>query len=199
MPLKTSRPAVSLAVLISLTLLLSGCAAAEAASPRSASSSAPAAPTATPAPSAPAAPQSTPPPAAQMICADETQGNVAKIFSIAQPTKPVSHWSNDLFTCTYRLPTGTLQLSVKQSSDPTAARAYFAQQRRTAVNPEDIQGLANLGLPAYQTEDGEVSFVKDNMTLLVDGSQLSAPTTGDASRTHLAYQVATAILGCWSE
>ena len=134
-----------------------------------------------------------------MICAEETQGNVAKILSVEHPSTPVDHWANDLYTCTYQVPSGTLRLSVKQSADDTAARAYFDAQQKAAGNPETIQGLANLGLPAYQTPDGKVSFVKDNMTLLVDGSQLSSDDPSTPSRTHLAYQVATAILGCWSE
>lgn len=179
---------VPLLVLATATaLLLTGCSTSTPTAAQSAST-----PVATP----PARAVDAPLPAATMICASETQHNVARIFTITHPVKPASTWTDNLYTCTYHTPDGTLRLSVKESATPTAARAYFDQQQKNARTPETITGLENLGLPAYETPTGEVSFVKDNMTLLVNASQLHR--TGQTSPTQLAYETATDILGCWN-
>ncbi|GAB3799558.1 hypothetical protein GCM10028798_12920 [Humibacter antri] len=133
-----------------------------------------------------------------MICTQETQGNIAKILSIAHPTPPQSSWTNGLYTCIYHVNGKALRLSVQQSTDDAAARAYFATKQKSAPTAQTIDGLASLGLPAYLTPDGKASFVKDNMTLLVDASHLPAARPGRPTRTHIAYQIATAILACWN-
>jgi hypothetical protein len=133
-----------------------------------------------------------------MICSQETQRNIAKILAISNPSPPAPSWANDRYTCTYTVPGGTLRLSVQQSNDDAAARSYFTAQQKTAPGAEAVQGLPSLGLPSYLTPDGKASFVKDNMTLLVDASHLPATKPGQPTKTHLAYQIATAILACWN-
>jgi hypothetical protein len=182
-------------VLTSVALLFAGCAAATVAAPPSAPNTAERSTSEATTPAK--ATESTPSQAALMICAEETRNNIAKILSLAHPSQPEARWADGLYTCTYHVPTGTLRLSVKQSTDPAAARSYFTAQQNSVGKAQTIEGLANLGLPAYQTPDGNVSFVKDNMTLHVDASQLVADSP--PTRTHLAYQIATVILGCWSE
>lgn len=135
-----------------------------------------------------------------MVCGPETQTNVASILALKSSPHTVTTWADHLYTCTYHLPDGSFVLSVKESADQGSARAYFDGLRGTLANTAPIEGLANLGFPAYQDQDGSVVFLKDNMTLNVDASDLPG-TVGPHSvtRTALAYQVATTILACWTE
>ncbi len=143
---------------------------------------------------------STPSAAAQMICGDETKTNLASSLALPGPPQSADSWSDQLYTCTYALPAGQLVLSVKESESPASARAYFDALQKTLGSAEAIEGLANLGLPAYKTADGNVVFVKDNMTLQVNGTGLTGTVGPHAvSRTELSFEVATAILGCWRE
>ncbi|MEO9094101.1 MAG: hypothetical protein ABI255_00595 [Microbacteriaceae bacterium] len=136
---------------------------------------------------------------ARMICTSETKDNVAKILGLGSAPHTVDRWSDHLFSCTYHLADGALALSVKESADDGSARVYFDALQQKLGSTQPIDGLANLGLPAYETTDGAVVFVKDNMTLNVDASKLPVAVGPHAvSRTDFAYQVATAVLGCWS-
>ncbi|WP_125610715.1 hypothetical protein [Specibacter cremeus] len=135
--------------------------------------------------------------AARMICANETILNIKKILGLAATPVPDSAWNDQLYTCTYRLPYGSLVLSVKQSAGDALARSYFERLRAAATTGQAIEGMANLGLPAFKTGTS-VSFVKDNMTLLVDAGHLPASVgPHEVSRSALAYEVATAVLACW--
>ena len=91
-------------------------------------------------------------------------------------------------------------ISVQESSDAESARSYFDTMQGNLAPVQPIEGLANLGLPAYETTDGVVVFLKDNMTLQVDARKVSDKIgPHGVTRTAFSYQVATAILGCWTE
>jgi hypothetical protein len=98
------------------------------------------------------------------------------------------------------MPTATLVLSVKVSSDPAIARKNFDQLSVQLHPTKALQGLASLGLPGFTTSTGEVVFLKDSNILTIDASKLPA-TIGvqGETRSDLAYTVATDILACWSE
>lgn len=134
-----------------------------------------------------------------MVCADETRNNVTRILSLPATPATTETWADKLYTCTYALPAGSLVLSVKETADPSAARAYFDRLQQRAAGAAPIEGLANLGFPAFQTPASAV-FVKDNFVLTVDATALPA-TLGphNVSRSAFAYEVATAVLACWSE
>ena len=169
-----------------LAITMTGCASAPA-SPPSATTAVHA-----------AAPTEQPLPATRMGCSAETQRNIAKILGLAHPVSPEARWENSTYTCTYRTASGTLVLSVHQSPTDQAARAYFDAEERGASGAAPVRGLANLGLPAYETTDGRVSFVKDAMTLLVDARRVTPPPSGTATRTSVAFEIATAVLACWN-
>lgn len=98
---------------------------------------------------------------------------------------------------TYRL--DLLVLLVQELPNIPATQQHFAELRQRFNPVQPIVGLPSLGLPGYQTTSGVVLFTKDNMTLLVDATALPAqiePT--HVSQTDFAYQLATAILGCWT-
>jgi hypothetical protein len=63
-----------------------------------------------------------------------------------------------------------------------------------------LRGLTGLGLPAYETQSGTAVFLKDSKLLRVDATKLKLnPRANAGSRTDIAYEVATDVMGCWSE
>jgi hypothetical protein len=221
---ETGRPALEgpprgrnsrLGLLAAVALLVTGCAAAQATTKTGSPSPAipmpagmpmppgmsmpgmakPIAPPPAPTPSAAAGPSES----ARMVCDSEIRGDVATALALsAQPTATPT-WANHLYTCTYHLAPGPLVLSVKELPDVPAARVYFSELRKQLAPTQAVLGLASLGLPGYQTPSGTVIFLKDNKTLEVDATALPAQTGPNlVSRTDLAYQIATNILGCWT-
>ena len=75
----------------------------------------------------------------------------------------------------------------------------FPAGRARLGHTKAVTGLADLGRPAYESTNGIVVFLKDNMTLLVDSSALP-PQVGpqNTPRADLAYTVATDVLACWT-
>lgn len=137
---------------------------------------------------------------ARMVCAEETRANIVRILALPSPPRTTDAWADKLYTCTYALPAGSLVLSVKEAADPAAAHGHFDGLQRSADSARPIEGMANLGLPAFETPAGAVVFVKDSFVLTVDAAALPA-TLGphSVSRSAFAYEVATAVLACWSE
>lgn len=134
-----------------------------------------------------------------MVCGEETRANIVKILALPSVPGTAATWADKLYTCTYTLPGGALVLSVKQAPDPDAAHTYFQDLQRSTVAATPIEGLANLGFPAFQTPSSAI-FVKDNFVLTVDAAAL--PETlgpNHVTRDAFAYQVATTVLACWSE
>ena len=137
---------------------------------------------------------------ARMVCGEETRANIVRILALPSPPPTTDAWADKLYTCTYALPAGSLVLSVKEAADPAAAHADFDGLQRSTASARPIEGMANLGLPAFETSAGSVVFVKDSFVLTVDAAALPA-TLGPhgVSRSAFAYEVATAVLACWSE
>ncbi|GAB3280259.1 hypothetical protein GCM10027449_21130 [Sinomonas notoginsengisoli] len=134
-----------------------------------------------------------------MVCSKEIQEKIVQILALPSVPGTAATWADKLYTCTYALPGGALVLSVKEASDPGAAHAFFQDLQRNPVAATPIEGLANLGFPAFQTPASAV-FVKDNFVLAVDADALPE-TLGphQVTRAAFAYQVATTVLACWSE
>lgn len=134
-----------------------------------------------------------------MVCGDETRTNIVKALSLPSEPPTTDSWADRLYSCTYTLPSGHLVLSVKETSDPESARTFLDGLQHQAPGAVPIEGLANLGFPAFQTPTSAV-FTKDNFVLTVDAAALPSTLGPHAvSRDAFAYQVATAVLACWSE
>lgn len=89
-------------------------------------------------------------------------------------------------------------MRVKESASPAAARSYFDSLQKDLASTSPIEGMANLGLPAFKTDDGGVVFAKDSMTLYVDATKLPANVNPNGvSRSEFSYEVATTVLACW--
>lgn len=214
----TARPKTRLA-LLALPLLLTACGTtASLAHPSGTPPTAPTATTATTvAPSSAGPPTADgmsmapgqtmaggsvgqPPQTASMVCGPEIRGSIKTLLALPGPPVGTSTWEHGRFACTYALPQGRLVLSVQQSADAAAAKTYFAALRSRTQPATTLTGLTSLGLPAFQSNTGIVSFVKDNLTLEVDATALVA-TLGPqrTSRGDFAYTVATDVLACWQE
>lgn len=134
--------------------------------------------------------------ATKMICTAETETDIVTVLGLTATPASASSWTDHVYTCTYSLPMGSLVLSVKQSADPAAAKAYFAELRPTLGKTDTLQGL---GEGSYGTSAGKVVLVKDNGTLTVDATNLpSVFGAYQAKRADFAYQIASDILACWT-
>ena len=191
-------------------ILLAGCAASQAATPTTSMPGMSMAPgrtmpgmtaAATGAPSASsntstAAAATGPSAAAQMVCSTDIKDKVKQVLSL--PTTPAAHGTfvDHRFTCTYDLPMGALKLSVQDSPSKVAAATYFTRLRPTLGTTDTVIGL---GERAYGTPSGTIVVLKDSQTLSVDATGL--PTVFGAQnqkRTDLAYEIASDVLGCWT-
>jgi hypothetical protein len=214
-----------LASLALSSLLLSGCAAAVGApgtagpsSDVSSSGAAPSAasPSSAPAPSeqggghggghhdggtsSPRANADGPSEAAKMVCGDQPMDRLTSILDLEQDPHTINDWADSTFTCTYHLDEGDLVISVQEAGNKATALTYFDAMRALAKDAKPIEGLANLGFPAYETGDGSAVFQKDSFVLQVDASGLPATIGPDAvTRNALAYQLSTTVLACWVE
>lgn len=137
--------------------------------------------------------------AAAMICSNDTRGAVRRTFELsAEPTSTKS-WSQKTFRCVYRLPGGELKLAVKDLSNLRAGHTYFERASASLPGSRAIHGLQALGHPAFETATGQVGFLKDGKTLLVDASGVPAQDLPRGiGRTTAAYGVAAAVIACWS-
>ena len=209
----------TLAALAIASLLLSGCAAAagsvDAASAPPSDVSAPSLPGTTPSAghhgsnasghhgggtASPGATPAGPSDAALMVCGDQPMDRLTSILDLESDPHTVSDWADSTFTCTYHLQEGALEISVQEAADPASARKYFDAMQALAKDATPIEGLANLGFPAYETADGSAVFQKDSFVLHVDASDLPDTLGPESiSRNALAYQLSTTILACWVE
>lgn len=137
--------------------------------------------------------------AATMVCAEEAKQTVTEILALAATPKTTHDWDGTTYSCTYPLDVGDFVMTVTES-DNDADAAAMAERLATSLQAAPIEGLANLGLPGYQSKDGNVIFAKDNMTLQVNATAFPA-TVGPhkVTASKFAYEMATTILGCWTE
>lgn len=142
-----------------------------------------------------------PSPAARMVCSGDVVADVSRILALDTEPAPTSAWAQPMFTCTYQLRGGPLVLSVHDATDEAAGKQYFADLRTELGDTEELRGMYGLGLPAYETDDGTVVFIRDGKTLQVDATALPDKLGPDhsMSQTDLAYAVATSVLACWTE
>jgi len=135
-----------------------------------------------------------------MVCGDQPMDTLTSILKLDAKPHTINNWANSTFTCTYHLEEGSLTISVQEAADQAAALEYFEVEQAVTRDAKPIEGLANLGFPAYETADGSAVFQKDSFVLHVDASELPA-TLGpeNITRNALAYQLSTTILACWIE
>jgi hypothetical protein len=135
-----------------------------------------------------------------MICGEEIREAVGHTMTLQNTPQGVPSWSHRLFTCRYPLGAGELRLSVKDLESAGPGRAYFDDLRRRLPGSTRLAGLENFGFPAFETRHGDVVFIKDDKTLWVDASRLrQSELPSGMTRESVAYGVAAAVIGCWTE
>ncbi len=130
-----------------------------------------------------------------MICRTEAVQEIDSAVGV-QATVSRPAWNDHLYSCTYKYPSGSMRLSVKELPDLTQTGAYY---RQLAAGMGDGGAVPHLGQGAFHTANGSVVVRKDSKVLLVDVSGLPAefgqpPTTSG----NVALTVADVILACWS-
>jgi hypothetical protein len=138
-----------------------------------------------------------PPDRAAMVCGDEIVGEVSQILQLDDPPHTAATWADDVYTCTYHLPVGPLVLRVTVSDTDQKADAFFDARHAEAPTAHDVPGL---GQRAFGTDTGDVTVVKDDMTLTVDATALPETFGSNGQkRSAFAFEVAADIMGCWTE
>jgi hypothetical protein len=201
-----------LASLALSALLLSGCAAATGSVTAASGVSTPAPPAATPSAghtggghhgqglASPGARADGPSDAALMVCGEQPMDRLTAILDLDSDPHTINDWADNTFTCTYHLAEGDLTISVQEAADKASALKYFDAMQALAKDATPIEGLANLGFPAYETAAGSAVFQKDSFVLQVNATDLPATLGPDSiTRNALAYQLSTTILACWIE
>ena len=141
-----------------------------------------------------------PSPSARLICSSEIERDIGHAAGLSSAVRGSSTWQHHLYTCVYRLPEGKLVLDVKEPADAKASRHYFTSLRTTLAPTTRLKGLAALGLPSYETSSGIVVFDKDGQILRVDATRLTGGIgPHKLSPSSFAYEVASDVIGCWSE
>ena len=150
--------------------------------------------------SLPSATKDGPSDAALMVCGDQPMDRLTSILDLKEDPHTINDWAYQTFTCTYHLNEGALKISVQEAADKASALNLFNAKQALTEDATAIEGLANLGFPAYETDDGSAVFQKDTFVLHVDARDLPA-TLGpeNITRNALAYQLSTTILACWVE
>jgi hypothetical protein len=133
--------------------------------------------------------------ATAMICRTEAIYEIDSAVGVkATVSRPA--WRDDVYSCTYKYPSGSMRLSVKELPDLPQTGVYY-HQLETAMG--DRGAVPNLGQGAFHTTNGSIVVRKDSKVLLVDVTGLPAqfgqpPTTSG----NVALTVADVILACWS-
>jgi hypothetical protein len=136
----------------------------------------------------------------RLVCGPEIRRNIGHLLALRPAPQGRATWRDHVYTCSYPLPVGRLVLAVTESADVPAAHRAFRDMRRALQPMQRLQGLAGLGLPAFETRTGITVFLKDNMVLRVDATRLMlGGRPKSASRSDVAYELATDVMGCWAE
>jgi len=105
-------------------------------------------------------------------------------------------WVDHRYSCRYKYPDGSFDLSVKELSSWPETFGYF---RGIGNQLGNVETLGDLGQGAYQTSGGDVVVRKDWKVLFVDiaglPAQFGEPPT---SAPDVAYTVADIIMACWA-
>jgi hypothetical protein len=70
--------------------------------------------------------------------------------------------------------------------------------RNTLAPTVSLAGMASLGFPSYETQNGTVVFRKDDKVLRVDAAGLRGLAALHTTSTSYAYTIATDVLACWN-
>src|SRR5215475_1165160 len=141
--------------------------------------------------------RATPSASAKMICARETQTEIAAVLGVHTTQAVVPTWTNHLYSCRYTYHNAVMVLSVKELPSKTQTDAYFtslAHRLGQSQRPSPIDRGA-----FFPTKNRSAVVRKDYKVLLVDISGLPAQFGSPPyTRADIAVKVAATIMGCWT-
>jgi len=181
------------AALVGIVLLAAACGSSSSSSSPSSSKPAAAGATTTYPALVPVGPD--PSVSSKMVCGTEGQAAIAA-FTNETPTKVTTpKWQQNVYSCTYVYPNGTMGLAVKELATKAETDAYYASLQHQFGLKQKFE----LGQGAFVAPDGKVVTRKDYKVLTVDPTTLPAsfgePPT---SRSNIAIGAASALMGCWT-
>jgi hypothetical protein len=129
-----------------------------------------------------------------MICADEAQGDVAGVLAArAKVSKPT--WRDRTYSCTYRYPSGSFDISVVEyPTIPAATTGYATLAADPKVSDPDL-GMADA---SFARADGSLVLRQDRRIVEVDPTHLPARFSKlELAPAAVARAVAVTVLRCW--
>jgi hypothetical protein len=140
--------------------------------------------------------RATPSASAKMICAPETQAELAVVLGVHTTQPVVPAWTDHTYSCKYTYHNAVIAVSVKEFSNQAETDGYFTS---LAHRLGQTQQLHTLGQGAFTTNNRSVVVRKDYKVLLVDISGMPARFgTPPFSRGDIALSVAGTIMNCWT-
>ncbi len=143
--------------------------------------------------------RATPSVSAKLVCAPDTQNELAAVLGVrtTQPVVPTWARASHLYSCRYTYHNGVMALSLKELSSKTETDSYFTSLARRLGQTQRPRALGQ-GI-FFPTKNGSAVVRKDYKVLLVDISGLPAQFGSPPfSRANIALAVAATILDCWS-
>jgi len=140
--------------------------------------------------------RATPSASAKMICAPETQAELAAVLGVHTTQPVVPAWTDYTYSCKYTYPNAVVALSVKEFSNQAGTDGYFTSLARRLGQTQQLRAL---GQGAFRTKNLSVVVRKDYKVLLVDISGLPARLGAPPySRGEVATIFAATIMNCWT-
>jgi hypothetical protein len=143
--------------------------------------------------------RATPSVSAKLICAHDTQNELAAILGVhtTKPVVPTWARTSHLYSCRYTYHNGVIALSLRELSSKTETDSYFTSFARRLGQTQRLRALDRGVL--FTTKNQSVVVRKDYKVLLVDISGLPAQFGSPPfSRANIALAVAATILDCWT-
>jgi hypothetical protein len=176
-------------VVFACMLSMTSCGGPEPATPAGTSQSA-TVPAAQPARAAPSA-------SAKMICAHETQTELAAVLGVHTTQPVVPAWTDHLYSCRYTYHKAFMVLSVKELSNQAQTDGYFTSLAHRLGQTQRPQAIDRGAF--FTTTNSSVVVRKDYKVLLVNISGLPARFGAPPyTRADIAIKVAATIMGCWT-
>jgi len=134
---------------------------------------------------------------AKMICARETQTDIAKVLGVHTTQPVVPTWANHLYSCRYTYHNAFIVLSVKELSSQAQTNAYFTSLAHRLGQSERPSPIVRGAF--FTTKNRSAVVRKDYKVLLVDITGLPAQFGSPPyTRADVAVKVAATIMGCWT-
>jgi len=134
---------------------------------------------------------------AKMICAPETQTELAAVLGVHTTQPVVPTWTDHLYSCRYTYHNAFIVLSVKELSNKAQTDSYFTSLAHRLGQTQRPQAISRGAF--FTTKDLSVVVRKDYKVLLVNISGLPAQFGAPPyTRADIAIKVAATIMGCWT-